>query len=343
MNYHDSSDSELWARLRTGDWLDRQNFPPLQWAVPGIIPEGFGLLVGGPKVGKSWLALSILLAIARGTEALGAVDPGNARPVLYMALEDGDRRMKRRAKHLAHGADLPANLAYITDARPTEVTGFIRDWLSVHGSSGTVVILDTLGKVMPPAHAGESAYARDYRVGSELKAAIDDYPGSTLLAVHHTRKQASEDFMESVSGTNGLNGAADFTIVLARSRNSENGTLQVTGRDVDENVYGVTNNDGHWSMIGGDLESAARAAGDVEARDGLADLSQQVLNLVNEAPDGITAKTVAAMVPGLNGDNNAAGVYLRRLVDSERIRKDGRGKFAPIPARDVFPDALALA
>src|SRR5699024_262179 len=102
-------------------------------------------------------------------------------------------------------------------------------WLSVHGDNETVVILDTLGKVLPPAYAGESSYARDYRIGAELKGTVDAYPGSTLLAVHHTRKQASEDFMESVSGTNGLNGAADFTVVLSRSRNDDKGTLQVTG------------------------------------------------------------------------------------------------------------------
>src|SRR5699024_2049477 len=36
--------------IRTGDWLDQQHFPPVAWAVPGLIPEGFGLLTGAPKI-----------------------------------------------------------------------------------------------------------------------------------------------------------------------------------------------------------------------------------------------------------------------------------------------------
>jgi hypothetical protein len=34
-------------------------FPEVQWAVPGIIPEGVTLLAGTPKPGKSWASLGI--------------------------------------------------------------------------------------------------------------------------------------------------------------------------------------------------------------------------------------------------------------------------------------------
>ena len=83
------------AHIKTGSWLDRQVFSPLKWAVPGIIPEGFGLLIGPPKLGKSWLVLGLLLTVAEGGKALGAIHT-EQRPVLYAALEDGDRRMQQR-------------------------------------------------------------------------------------------------------------------------------------------------------------------------------------------------------------------------------------------------------
>jgi hypothetical protein len=59
----DGSDTPLGApdkllmAIRTGAWLDEQTFPPLRYAVPGLIPEGFTLLIGPPKAGKSWLVL----------------------------------------------------------------------------------------------------------------------------------------------------------------------------------------------------------------------------------------------------------------------------------------------
>ena len=90
----------IFDRIRTGDQLDATVFPPLAWAVHGLIPEGFGLLTGAPKAGKSWAVLGIALAIATGTNALGKVSTGPARPVLYLALEDGERRLQGRARHL---------------------------------------------------------------------------------------------------------------------------------------------------------------------------------------------------------------------------------------------------
>jgi hypothetical protein len=49
--------------------------PPVRWAVPAILPEGLTLLAGKPKQGKSWLGLSLALAIGLGGFALGKL-PG---------------------------------------------------------------------------------------------------------------------------------------------------------------------------------------------------------------------------------------------------------------------------
>jgi RecA-family ATPase len=94
--YADESDDVL-AGMFNGAWLDTQEFPPLEYAVPGIIPEGFGLLVSPPKAGKSWLVCGIGLACATGGLALGRIHV-EKRPVLYLALEDGQRRLQSRCR-----------------------------------------------------------------------------------------------------------------------------------------------------------------------------------------------------------------------------------------------------
>jgi RecA-family ATPase len=88
--------------------------------VPGVIPEGFTLFVGPPKIGKSWFHLSAALGVAAGGAVLGAirVDP---RPVLYLALEDGDRRLQDRCRQLLEGDPIPEAFEYIAQlerARP---------------------------------------------------------------------------------------------------------------------------------------------------------------------------------------------------------------------------------
>ena len=251
---------DLLAGLRSGDWLERQTFPPLRWAVPGLIPEGLSLLIGAPKVGKSWLSLDVALSAASGGRVLGALDV-TARDVLLLALEDGDRRLRGRAHHLGH-QPIPGRFHYMTSALPGTIVGTIEAWLDGLPNVGTapLVILDTLGKAMPPTLPGEGAYQRDYRVAGRLKRIADEWPGMSLVALHHDRKGGAEDFVESVSGTNGIAGAADTILVLNRDRNSDDGVLKVTGRDVVEAEYALSTSEGKWSLAGHSLEAAARQA-----------------------------------------------------------------------------------
>ena len=89
---------------------------------------------------------------------------------------------------------------------------------------------------------------------------IDQVPGAALLVVHHTRKLDSADFVDSVSGTQGLAGAADYVLVLKRQRHSTDATLAVTGRDVPEAEYAPLSHDGRWTLDGADLREAANTA-----------------------------------------------------------------------------------
>ena len=77
------------------DLCDKK-FSELKSIVPGIFSEGVNLLVSRPKLGKSWLLQQINTAIANGVSVLVASDPPILGDVLYLNLEDGDRRAQRR-------------------------------------------------------------------------------------------------------------------------------------------------------------------------------------------------------------------------------------------------------
>ncbi|KAB1947518.1 AAA family ATPase [Brevibacterium linens ATCC 9172] len=314
----------LLAQVKNGPWLDAQEFPPLQWAVDGLIPEGFGLITGPPKLGKSWFVLGVLLAIAAGGRAVGRihVDP---KPVLYLALEDGDRRMQSRVKALNGDQPTPNGFNFLTAAEPSTVIQMIDAWLSYNPEG--VVALDTLGKVMPQALPGEGAYQRDYRVGGVLKKLTDTYSGSTLMVVHHVRKQGSGDWMDSTSGTNGLNGSADWTLNLDRARSEGEAIVRVTGRDVMEGEYAATLQDGSWSLAGTDLDESAQIARMTTKQQGLGDDSATIIEYVNEHPDGVKAKQVAER---MDWTQDKVRPYLARLVDSGRISRAGRGLYTPV-------------
>ena len=179
---------------------------------------------------------------------------------------------------------------------------------------------------------GEAPYSRDYRIMSALKATADNHPGSSLLLNHHDRKAAAADFVDSVSGTNGIAGAADTVLVLTRDRNQPTGLLQVTGRDVSEGAYAVDFASGRWALEGGSLETAAKAAVTRRAEIGLGDRSREIVEHIAARDEPVTPADLAA---DLDIDNDNAGKYLRRLAQTGRVTKVRRGLYGPIGQSDT--------
>jgi AAA domain len=308
--------------VRFGDWLSEQVFPPLQFAVPGIVPAGFSLLVGPPKAGKSWLLLDWLLAVSMGGRALGKIPVGEPRQILYLALEDSDRRMQTRCTALLQGhGSLPRTFAYQTRIQSERLIWYIESFVEQYPETGMVAI-DTLGRVMLPMLAGETTYQRDYRIGSHLQAITERHPKLAVVVAHHTRKTASSDFVDSVSGTNGLAGAADTIIVLGRDRHSSEGKLSITGRDLDEAEYGlVSEHNGCWMLEGADLAEAAEAALERHDLDNLSGMMKAILDYVTGHPQGAHSRDMAEKF------GKSAYMYLTRLTEAGHIDKLERGTY----------------
>jgi len=238
-------------------WTDAElmavDFPAPRWAVPGLLAEGVNLCAGAPKLGKSWLSLGLGADIANGDPALGSIEVERG-PVLYCALEDTGRRLQRRRRQmLAHGSR-PAPLLTLETAVPTMSHGgeaLLVEWLEANPHA-RLVIIDTFARMRGSDPMGMSAYAADYAAAVRFKTLADHYNVPFLL-IHHVRKQAADDFQSLVSGTNGLTGAVDATLVLERGRGQADGVLHVTGRDVEEADYAMSfdSSAGAWTMLDG--------------------------------------------------------------------------------------------
>ena len=91
------------------------------------------------------------------------------------------------------------------------------------------MVIDVLAKVRKPT-GNKQLYEADYEALTGLTQLASEL-GLAVVVVHHTRKMASDDLMETISGSFGISGAADTILVLA---NKASGTvLDVRGRDVE--------------------------------------------------------------------------------------------------------------
>lgn len=236
--------------LWSAETLMATEFAPPRWAVPGVLCEGLSLLAGPPKVGKSWLSLALALSVAGGGKAFGTI-PVRPGPVLYLALEDTARRLQSRMGKLLGPGGPPPGLDIATDW-PTLPAGgdqAIANWLDAHPHA-RMVVLDVFAKMRGPVPAGMAAYDADYAAIGRAKKVADNY-GVAMVLVHHVRKAGSDDFLQEVSGTNGIAGAADATLVLKRPRGEADGVLYLTGRDVEEAEHALKfdPDTGHWQML----------------------------------------------------------------------------------------------
>jgi hypothetical protein len=317
--------SLLALRAAGGAWLDSQRFEPMEYSVEKIIPEGLGLIVAPPKKGKSFFVADVGLAVAAGGFALGAI-PVTERPVLYLALEDGHRRLQSRFRRILHDGAIPGGIEVVIQASPKEALVIIAEYLETHTGQKPLVIVDTLGKIKPPKRPGEDAYLIDYQIGARLKALADSAPGSTLILVHHTRKAESEDFVDSISGTQGLAASVDFVLVLARKRHSDTAILSVTGRDIEEAEYALIADEGVlWRLDGTSLAEARDAAEKLRASNTMGDRMMEVYAVVYRAGEPVTPTDVAQAIDDMDADT--AGKYLRRLAAKDHISRIGRGRY----------------
>ncbi|MFE5400525.1 AAA family ATPase [Streptomyces sp. NPDC056580] len=300
----------------TADQLMAAHFPEPKWAVPGILAEGVSVLAGPPKVGKSWLSLGLGLSVAAGGNAFDSV-PVQGGPVLYLALEDTPRRLQTRMGKLLGGQPAPAGLTLVTECPPFPQGGVeaIAQWLE-RNTDARMVVIDVFAKMRGQAPAGVSAYDADYVAVGYAKRLADHY-GVAVVLVHHVRKAGSEDFLTEVSGTNGIAGAADATLVLKRARGQADGILHVTGRDVDEAEYALSFQpaSGAWHLLEGPVSDHT-----------VSDTRATILRYVRTHP-GAKPKDMAGELPQVDIDTIRR--TCNRMADAGQLTKDPGGRYFP--------------
>lgn len=295
--------------------ISRMQFDPVLFLVRDLIPnEGICLICAKPKVGKSWLVLDIALAATMNRHVLGDIKPLQG-DVLYLALEDSERRLKSRMTKLLPGytGEWPAGLTFATQWRRLDLGGLddIREWVAEKKAANrpvAFIAVDVLKMVRPPGKAGQSHYDADYEAIKGLHQLSVEL-GLPIIIVHHTRKADAEDLLDKVSGTFGLSGAAD-TIIIIDSQ-SQGTVFDVRGRDVESNTLAVqfSKDTCRWTILG---NAAAVHRSDTKTK---------ILDALTSAEGPMGPKDISA-VTGLK-ESNVKMTLARMLRDGEVSRPAG--------------------
>ena len=204
--------------------------PPI---IDGLLYGGAYILAGAPKIGKSFLVAQIAYHISTGKK-LWDYDVHQGT-VLYLALEDDYQRIQSRM-FMMYGVEDSSNLYFATAANKigNGLDEQLEFFMNEHPDT-KLVIIDTMQKIREVG--GEAySYASDYEIIGKLKQFADKH-SICVLTVHHTRKQPAGDTFEMISGTTGLLGCADGSLLMQKKkRTALEATIDVVGRDQQDQI-----------------------------------------------------------------------------------------------------------
>lgn len=279
----------------SAQYLQQVTFGTTPYLVEDIIAEGVTLIVAAPKMGKSWLALHLSLCLSEGREFLGRRTTKTG--VLYLALEDGPRRLSTRIKQLTGGQPVTGNCNFLTEA-PTLANGDLFKALDAYLATNPgvkCIIIDTLQKVRGIPR-GKNAYAQDYEDLGALKKYADG-KGISLIIIHHANKgDAEADPFNRISGTNGIMGAVDEVMMIEKKkRGDEEAYLRIIGRDVEayDWVIRMDRTTCKWEYLGTEDDmDAIRQRLEYEKNP----IVITVKALLDDSPDGRWRGTASALI-----------------------------------------------
>lgn len=214
--------------LRTLDlnWALHAPLPPLDFVLPGLLPETFGLLIAPGATGKSQLTLDIAVSLALGREAAGGLfTRGIPRRVVVLAGEESDRLLAERIRNLLSpdeqtDPNLHKNLVLLPMAgesctllengRPTS----IYDELRAIAEGARLIVVDPLRRI----HDGDENDSSDMTRVVVAMEQLAKATGAAVLGLHHANRASTADSssQNASRGSSALVDGARWQVNLSR-------------------------------------------------------------------------------------------------------------------------------
>jgi RecA-family ATPase len=247
--FQNGTGADRFPHPQTATDLLAKTFDPLRCFVDGILAEGLTILAGKPKKGKSYLALDMSLSIAVGRQAFLHFETEQVK-VLYVSLEDGERRLQRRLLQIQSNLATPDGLDFLYEF-PRLGEGAL-EAIDYYSRTYSVIIIDVIGRILPPQTPARKSLS-EYQEMTDTFGPIQQLAQDRRIAfvmIDHVRKASADDAGDTIMGSQGKFGAADHALIYSRKGEEKDGVLNIMSRDLDEKKFVLTLNEGHLEFLG---------------------------------------------------------------------------------------------
>lgn len=236
-------------QLMLEDHPDPKVFVGVDSKLP-FLTEGTCILSAKPKLGKSWLALSMCLAISRGEDFLGYKTQKCS--TLYLDLETAESLQQKRILRVLKGKPVPPNF-YIESTTNRIEAGFVEQieaYLQEDPDIG-VVVVDVFAIIRTDSKSNrENEYEHAYRDINPLNDLARKYHIAIILVTHDRKAVDPDDAFSNILGSTGIQGAAGQMIVMFRRKKDGPIHISVKGKAIDGvPEIDVEFDDAEWSVV----------------------------------------------------------------------------------------------
>src|SRR3990167_4272978 len=183
----------------TLDQYANMDRPDITWLVRGLLPmPGFALLLGQPKSGKSFLALQLALAVAKGREFMG--HQATRGRVLYLQFDTSEMVWRDRLQGLKEEGHDISGAVFMIDPKyqPT--------WANILQTDTQLAIQQAIAKCDPSLIVIDvlrEIHSSDENDSTAMKIVCDTLRqlthGRAVLLLHHTHKLGAVDETDPIS------------------------------------------------------------------------------------------------------------------------------------------------
>lgn len=218
-----------------GDILSTK-YPDPVWVIPDFVPAGMTIFAGRPKIGKSWLTMQMTQAISAGGMLFGK--PVQSGRVLYLALEDNERRLQERMNKQGWIKKSADNTTFFTMSDFRTYIGALHKagWRHleeiVKNGGYRLVVIDTLSR----AFMG----LKDMNDSQEITAALSPLQElamknefSILIVDHHAKPKGNNpNPIDDIMGSTAKSAVLDTAMGIYKDTQTSALRLLAEGREV---------------------------------------------------------------------------------------------------------------
>lgn len=223
-------------KFETASELLAKPEPKLEWLIENVwVDKARGLIAGNPGVGKTWLALDMLLSVASGQLCLGKY-PVRQGPVLLMEEEASELNLSRRLHSLARARGIVGsslnNVHLVTRqfAKMPRDVAEIGRFILEHDIR--LVVFDSLRRF----------HGADENSSTEMQAVLDAFGrlnsmcATSVVLIHHLSKSSDNShkpLFERLRGSSDFWAWRDCLIGMEGEEEADSATCSFQFRDAE--------------------------------------------------------------------------------------------------------------